>query len=123
MNSILIVEDEYILAMLLEKQLSRKGYVISGKAASGEEAVEMVKEKRPDLVLMDIKLNGEMDGIDAVRAFQDDHPCPVIYVTGNSDSAIRERAMQTNPVDYLLKPLEIKDLVRSIEKGLQSQNS
>jgi CheY-like chemotaxis protein len=115
---ILIVEDEALLAMLYRKQLERHDCEISGIAASGPDAISMAHLYQPDLVLMDIKLKGEMDGIDAAIKIRENLQIPIIYITGNTDDNTKSRALQTKPLKYLEKPVESEELWRTIEKGI-----
>ncbi|MEW6721178.1 MAG: PAS domain S-box protein [Thermodesulfobacteriota bacterium] len=116
--TILIVEDEAIVAADLEGKLGRLGYEVIGIASDGGEAVEAALRLRPQLVLMDIKLEGDVDGIDAVRAIRERYDVPVIYLTAHSDAATISRAKVTGPAGYVLKPFEERDLVAQIELGL-----
>jgi CheY-like chemotaxis protein len=115
MKRVLIVEDEFILQMMIEKMLQRMGHEVVGKAKSGEMALELVEVHQPDIILMDIKIIGDYDGIDTVlkiRAFSD---APVLYLTGNSSPEIAERAAATKPMNFLTKPFEFHDLKHAIE--------
>jgi len=118
MHNILIVEDEFIIAMLIEKQVRKLGYMVVGKVANGEGAIQRVKDGGVDLVLMDIKINGDLDGIQTMHEIQRLSTVPVIYITGNSDPATRERAMATNPSGYIIKPIETEALRVEIEAAL-----
>ncbi|MBP2674999.1 MAG: sensor hybrid histidine kinase [Deltaproteobacteria bacterium] len=117
-TTILIVEDEAIVAADLDGKLRRLGYEVAGIAASGEEAVAMALRLRPRLVLMDIKLEGPMDGIEAIEAIRGRYDVPVIYLTAHSDAATLARAKVTGPAGYLLKPFEERDLATQIELAL-----
>ncbi len=120
MKQIVIVEDDLILALLLEKQVQRMGFHVAAKVNSGEESVQKIREHNPDLVLMDIKLVGRMDGVEAiiqVRSFTD---VPVLYITGNSDENTRKRAYATNPVAYMVKPVDMALLMKTIREILES---
>ncbi len=116
---ILVVEDERIIALNLKENLESLGYVVVGIAASGEKAVEKATEFHPDLVLMDIRLQGNMDGIEAAQQIWDNFSIPVIYVTGHSDKSTLERAKVTAPFGYILKPVKEQELQVSIETALQ----
>jgi PAS domain S-box-containing protein len=116
--SILIVEDEGIIAENLTVKLKQLGYTVVGAAAKGHEAVEMAMRLRPDLILMDIKLDGEMDGIQAAEEIRTRYDVPVIYLTAHSDPATLARAKITGPFGYILKPFEIRDLATQIELAL-----
>lgn len=116
---ILVVEDERIIALNLKENLEALGYAVVGIAASGEKAVEKATEFHPDLVLMDIRLQGNMDGIEAAQQIWDNFSIPVIYVTGHSDKSTLERAKVTAPFGYILKPVKEQELQVSIETALQ----
>ena len=103
MVRILIVEDEGIIALELKKKLEKKGYQVIRIVSSGEEAVEWVMKSRPDLVLMDIKLNGPMTGIEAAREILSRVNLPIIYLTAFSDEKILDEAKITEPFGYLVK--------------------
>ena len=114
-TSILIVEDEAIVAADLAAKLKRLGYEVAGMAASGEDAVAMAVDLRPDLILMDIRLKGAMDGIEAAELIRGKHDAPVIYLTAHSDAATLARAKLTGPFGYILKPFDERDLATQIE--------
>ncbi len=116
--SVLIVEDELIVAMDLRLSVEAMGYDVPAIAFSGHDAILQAESLRPDIILMDIKLKGDMDGISAVEHIQKEMDVPVIYVTGNSDEGTMERAMQTGPAGYISKPV-IEELLRdTIEKAV-----
>lgn len=112
---ILVVEDEAIVAMDLESRLSRLGYRVIGIASNGEEAIRRTSEAQPHLVLMDIRLSGDMDGIEAGRLLRMQYGVPVVYLTAYSDDATLARAKLTEPAGYLLKPFEERGLRAAIE--------
>ena len=105
-KSILIVEDEVILAMDYETTVKKMGYKVTKMVFSGYDALLQSELHKPNLVLMDIKLKGHMDGIDAAKRIQDGLNIPVVFITGNTDEAIREKARDINPAGYLSKPLD-----------------
>ncbi len=115
---ILIVEDESIIALDIQKMLVIQGYEIAGIAESGEKAVSMAFEMPPDLILMDIVLKGPMDGIEASRIIRSRHDIPVIYLTANADAPTVERARDTQPYGYLNKPVSSRDLHTNIDSAL-----
>ncbi len=120
---ILIVEDEAIVALDLELQLKRLGYRVLGSAASAEEAIRMTAEHLPDLVLMDIRLQGELDGIAAAEIVRREHARPVIFLTAHADDATLQRARLSEPFGYLLKPFEERELLTAIEMGLYKHSA
>ncbi len=122
--SILIVEDELIVAESLSLDLQRKGYAIAGIVSSGEEAIDAIWLMQPDLILMDIMLKGFLDGIETNRLIQNRASVPIIYITAFSDQATLDRAKQAGePLHYLVKPIRLKDLVKMIEAVLTEADS
>ena len=115
---ILIVEDETIVAEDLAAKLRRLNYEIVGIAAEGEEAVEMAGRLHPHLILMDVRLQGTLDGIAAAQAIHAEHDIPIIYLTAHSDTDTLSRAKETGPFGYILKPFEERDLATQIELAL-----
>ncbi len=115
---ILIVEDERILAIGMKRKLESLGYIVTGMASSGEEAIEKAQETDPDLVLMDIVLKGEMDGIEAAQRIINLYNIPIIYLTAYADDEILERAMVTEPYGYLLKPFKVNELKANIKMAI-----
>ncbi|MBK9992056.1 MAG: response regulator [Verrucomicrobia bacterium] len=120
---ILITEDELIVALDLQVRLKNLGYEIVGIASSGDDALLQVEDKRPDLVLMDIILHGEMDGVETSRLIRDNFDVPVIFLTANADPQTLERAGATHPFSCLLKPFKERELKFSIEMALFHHNT
>ncbi|HEV8514147.1 MAG TPA: response regulator [Cyclobacteriaceae bacterium] len=116
--SILIVEDSFIVAYHLQVTLESEGYQVLEKCDSGETAVQFVESQRPDLVLMDIMLNGKMDGIDAAAILKSKFNIPVIYITALTDKGTIARAKVTEPYGYLTKPFEDREIFTVIEMAL-----
>jgi len=114
-KQILVVEDEIITAMDIQNRLINLGYDVPEIVCSGEEAIIKVKENKPDLVLMDINLNSEMDGIEAASKIHSFSDIPVIYLTAYSDDIILARAKITEPYAYLIKPFKDRELQINIE--------
>ncbi len=114
--SVFIVEDDAFQVFILEKMISRLGYDVIGKSSTGEEAVQLAVQLKPDIIFMDISLEGEMDGIEAVIAIQEKISVKIIYVTGNSDDYHRKRAEKTDYSDYLSKPITKDILEQSLKK-------
>lgn len=116
--TILIVEDESIVAKDIEVSLIRSGYEILAAVSSAEEAIQLVSEKKPDLVLMDVILAGALDGIEAAAIIRTLADIPVIYLTAYADDQTLERAKLTGPYGYIIKPFELKELNSTIEMAL-----
>ncbi|WP_370572398.1 response regulator [Methanomethylovorans sp.] len=115
---ILVVEDENIVALEIKKRLQKLGYIVPGVASTGEDAISKVEGILPDLVLMDIMLKGEIDGIHAAGEIRKRFNIPVIYLTAYSDEETLQRAKFTEPYGYILKPFEEDDLRTTIEIAL-----
>jgi PAS domain S-box-containing protein len=117
-TKILIVEDESIVARDIEACLAGFGYEVAAVTGSGEEAVRLAGERKPDIVLMDIILKSRVDGIEAARRIRFDFKIPVIYLTSHADRATVERAKVAEPYGYVLKPFDDRELYAAIETAL-----
>lgn len=115
--NVLIVEDELIQSILLEKLIRSLGYTVVGKATKGEQAIEMAASLNPDLITMDISLQDNIDGIMATKKIQESSDIPVIYISGNSDKYNYERAEKTNFIDFIPKPVNKEVLTASFTKA------
>ncbi|MGO8696454.1 MAG: response regulator [Limisphaerales bacterium] len=115
---LLIVEDEFIVASDLEARLCHLGYEIAGKADTGPAAIESAAATSPDLVLMDIRLKGEMDGIAAAKQIRSKLRLPVVFLTAYADDSTLQRAKAAEPYGYILKPFEDRELRTIIEIAL-----
>ncbi len=118
---ILIVEDEGLTAMELQRKLKMAGYDVPTFAFSGKEAIKKAEEIKPDLVLMDIFLKGHIDGIDAAGEIKKKLNVPIIYLTAHGDPKTKERAKSTEPFAYLLKPFDVEILRQNIDQALYEQ--
>ncbi|MBU7586682.1 MAG: response regulator [Nostoc sp. TH1S01] len=115
---VLVVEDEYILAINLQESLESLGYTVVDIADTAAAAIEKATTLRPTLILMDIRLRGESDGIEAAEQIWNDLQIPIIYVTGHSDQSTVERATLTFPFGYILKPIRDQELYVAIQTAL-----
>lgn len=115
---ILIVEDEGLIARDIENMVKNAGYEVCGLAQTGEEAIEKANKTEPDLILMDIILHGQMDGVEAAEIIRERNGVPVIYLTAHTDEDTLQRAKLTEPLGYTLKPVEQKELMTVIEMAL-----
>lgn len=116
---VLLVEDERVVARDIKACLENLGYTVPAIASSGAEAVEKAKALHPDVVLMDIRLEGEIDGTEAAQQIWHNLQIPIIYSTGYSDHATVERATATEPFGYILKPIKERDLYVAVKTALQ----
>ncbi len=114
-KKVLIVEDEGIVALSIRETLKKLGYVVTGICATGEDAIQKTGETLPDVVLMDIHLKGDMDGISATEKISSLYDIPVIYLTAYTDDETLNRAMKTRPHSYLVKPFNERELYSNIE--------
>ena len=117
-TSIMLVEDEIIVAADVKNRLENMGYSVLGIFDTGEEAIQKAGELKPSLVLMDIVLKGEMDGIDAAQNIRELYDIPIIYLTAYSDEKTLERAKVTEPFGYVLKPFEDREIQSAIEMAI-----
>ena len=116
---VMIVEDEAIVSMGLRYKLEDLGYCAIAEISSGEEAVIAVSRLHPDLVLMDIRLGGKMNGVDAAALIREQCDVPVVYLTAYVDEATMERAEATEPFGYLLKLFDEATLRSTVEMAVQ----
>ncbi|MFD0976840.1 LytR/AlgR family response regulator transcription factor [Salinimicrobium gaetbulicola] len=119
---LLIVEDEMVIAANISLQLSELGYEVTGIVPRGEEALMHVRDNPPDIILLDINLKGELDGIETAREMQKMQNIPVIYLTANVDDAHFNRAKDTHPFGFIAKPFKKLDLQRAIELTVSQIN-
>jgi PAS domain S-box-containing protein len=125
--SIYIVEDELLISASLKSQLQQFGYEVSGSSIRGESCLEDIAElsrqgKEPEIVLMDIHLRGEMDGIETANQINDKFNCAIIFLTGQSSKEIYERSFKIKPFGYLLKPIDMEQTKMTIEIASYQRN-
>ncbi len=107
---ILLVEDEVVVSMCIEMELTRAGYTVCQQVITGEEAIKSVERENPDLILMDIRLAGDIDGIEAVQLIRKFSDIPIIFMTGFTDHDLEMRAKRLKPLGYFLKPVRLREL-------------
>lgn len=117
-KNILIVEDEYIIALTMRRNLERIGYCLAGHAKTGEMAIQMAKDYSPDLIIMDINLGGGIDGIETAEQILKVKPIPIIFSTGNTDDHTYQRANKVCKDGFLTKPYDSDQFKESIESAL-----
>lgn len=115
-SKILIVEDELVLQLMLEHMLKKMGFERFGTATKGATAIQKTKEESYDLIIMDIMLQDNIDGIEAYREIKKQKTIPVIYITGNTDPRNKENAKDLGYHDYLGKPITFSQLKSSIDR-------
>ena len=120
---IMVVEDENIVNADIQSTLKTLGYEIAASAISGEQALEKVAEAKPDLILMDIMLRGDMDGVESAEQIRHQFNIPIVFLTAYSDDATLERAKITEPFGYVIKPFEERELHTNIEIALHKHKT
>jgi diguanylate cyclase (GGDEF)-like protein len=121
--AILLVEDEWIVAQDLKESLTQLGYNVIGVASEGVQAVCMAEELQPQLIVMDVGLRGEVDGIQAARMIQEKAHVPVIFLTGHRDPDTLQRAVSTGPLGYIVKPFQEVELHCAIEVAIHKHRA
>jgi len=119
-SKILIVEDEGIVALDLEQRLNDMNYNVVGIAGNGNEAIKKTEKLRPDIILMDILIKGDLNGIETAQKIQDLYNIPFIYLTGSLDSTILERAKTTEPSGYISKPFDDTEIQNAIQRTINN---
>ena len=117
-GDILIVEDERIIACDLQKDLENFGYRVSGIASNGRDAMTLAQKAMPDLVIMDINIKGNVDGVDLAKEMQNRFNISVLYITGCGDQATIDRVKETNPAGFLLKPFSQTEVRAAVELAM-----
>ncbi len=120
---VLIVEDDMLLSMVEERLIQKLGYSVVGKVARGMDAVEKALELEPDVIVMDISLKGDMDGIETMEMIREKSGVPVIYLSGSSDRYHYERAKKTDFVGFLTKPITSGDLKDPLFSAVKQNDS
>ena len=119
---VLIVEDDMLLSMVEERLVSKLGYSVVGKVTSGADAVSKAGDLTPDVVIMDISLKGDMDGIEAMEEIRKNSDVSVIYLSGSGDRYSYERAKKTGFTEFLTKPVTAGDLKEPLAEALNSDS-
>ncbi len=122
-KKVLIVEDDMIISMVLERMILKLGHKVINKVITGQGAIDSARDMDPDLILMDIQLKDDIDGISAMQKIRENSAVHVIYITGNSDQYNLSRAKKTNFVEYLVKPIQMSHLKKSISKAFTKQHT
>ena len=116
--NVLVVEDEFIVAKDIQQSLKKLGYTVVGSASTGEKALELVAAEKPNIVLMDIMIKGDMNGIETAEKVKKEFQIPVIFLTAYADESTLAKAKITQPYGYIIKPFKEIDLQTSIEMAL-----
>ena len=121
--TVMIVEDEISVSMELEEMLTENGYDVGGVVDSGEDAISMARSLRPDLILMDIKLSGELDGIEAATKIRSSLNITSVFLTGYGENELLERAVKARPLGYIMKPLNTVQILAALKVALHEKAS
>lgn len=121
-KNILIVEDNMIISMVLERMITKFNHTVLDTIRAGRQAIEVATKRLPDLILMDIQLMDDVDGIDAMAQISKTADIPVIYITGNTEDYNRERAEKVGCHQYMTKPIQAGDLEEAISKAFTCDN-
>lgn len=119
MATVLIVEDEGTIAMQVQEDLTEMGHRVIGRVRDGQSAIETALRERPDIILLDIILQGDIDGIEVSKRISEKYDCKIIYMTAHADQKTIEEAQKTSHVGFLHKPFEPRQLQMGIEKAMQ----
>lgn len=122
-KKIFVVEDESIVSLEIQSRLKSLGYIVSGSASSGDEAIRKIIDLKPDLILMDVRIKGEMDGIETASEVKKIYDVPIIFLTAYADPATIQRAKITDPFGYIVKPFEERELQINIEIALYKDHT
>ena len=122
-SKVLIVEDEIIIAIDLKIRLENLGYYVPGIAVNGRDAIKKTAEKNPDIVLMDILLDGETDGVEVAQQIRNKYNIPIVYLTGSQNYNQLERAKITEQYGYINKPFDNIEIENAIQLAVSKTNS
>jgi CheY-like chemotaxis protein len=117
-TSILLVEDDVILSVLTKIDLEYFGFEVVAVTGNGEEAIQLVNEKNPDVILMDVNLHGHMDGVEAAQRIKKTYNIPIVFLTGSDDSGTMKRCLASKPNGVIRKPCCGEDLRKAIQQAL-----
>lgn len=120
--NVLVIEDEKIVSIDIQQSLKKLGYNVVGSADTGEKAIELALELKPDVILMDIMLKGDMTGIQAADAIKKEIDVPIVYLTAYTDEATLAKAKLTEPNGYIIKPFKDVDINTNIEMAIYKHN-
>ncbi len=120
-KKILLVEDNKTIAKFVKLALTQEGYSVCAVAGSGEKAIELANSTHPDLILMNIKLEGRIDGVEACEEIKKINDIPVIFVSAYTDSEIITKAKRCDPRDYVVKPFKVRGLLKRVAKEINKQ--
>lgn len=114
MKKVLIVEDDFIIQIFLKKVISENGCIVVGSTNNSDDIIDLIEELQPNIILMDISINGQKNGIEMSYLINEKYNIPIVYVTGNTDKKTISEANKTNPLHIISKPIDEDTLVKAI---------
>jgi CheY-like chemotaxis protein len=118
-GSVIIVEDDKLLSLVQGRIVEKLGYTLLAKVSSGREAIQKMQELDPDVMMMDISIKGDLDGVETARKIREISDVPVIFLSGSADHEQVERATSLSNADYLVKPIKADDLIEPLKKAVK----
>lgn len=118
-GSVIIVEDDMLLSLVESRIIEKLGYTVIGKAQSGEKAIELARQLKPDVIVMDMSLKGEMNGLDASEEIRRFSETPIIFLSGSAESDLIKNAKKLGNADYLVKPIKADDMLNPLKKAMK----
>ena len=118
MTKFLIADDDFTIGMQIEEMITALGYDVVGQAGSGQEAVEMARDLRPDIILMDVVMPGELNGINAAEKIKAEWDVPIVFISGHGESDYIQEAKQIEPYGYVMKPFDENEIKAFVEIAL-----
>ncbi|MFO7799217.1 response regulator [Rhodohalobacter sp.] len=122
-GSVIIVEDDMLLLLVESRIIEKLGYTVIGKAQSGEKAIELVRQLKPDIIVMDMSLKGEMNGLDASEEIRRFSETPIIFLSGSAESDLIKNAKKLGNADYLVKPIKADDMLNPLKKAMKKNGA
>ncbi len=119
-HRILTIEDDLLIAADIQQKLETLGHTVVGNARNRDEALNLALSKTPNIIIADILIEGDKDGIETIAEIYQTHKCPVIYLTANSESTMVKRAMKTHPAAFLIKPFKLSEFAINIDLAVQN---
>jgi len=118
-GSVVIVEDDMLLSLVESRIIEKLGYTVIGKAQSGEQAIDMARQLKPDVIVMDMSLKGKMTGLEASEEIRRFSETPIIFLSGSAESDLIKSAKKLGNADYLVKPIKADDMLNPLKKAVK----
>ena len=118
-GSVVIVEDDMLLSLVESRIIEKLGYTVIGKAQSGEQAIDMARQLKPDVIVMDMSLKGKMTGLEASEEIRRFSETPIIFLSGSAESDLIKSTKKLGNADYLVKPIKADDMLNPLKKAVK----